>query len=141
MYWCCPPFLLCSSFAGAEAEIEGLVHLRELDRALATAHAMLEQGLGDDDSRGPAIRDLLEDAFWPSCQLTLEMLQAARIARFQPGNGQLQELGFACFGGPSNTKHACEDVFAHLHHVAARSQKGLLTMSKRCSCNGNALLC
>ncbi|CAE6964982.1 unnamed protein product, partial [Symbiodinium sp. CCMP2456] len=109
MYWCCPPFLLGSSFASTAAEREGLELLRQLDAGLKAAHGLLQHGAADGDSRGPAIRDLLEDCFWPSCQLSLELVQAARDASFQPNNAQVLELAFACFGAPSNTKHACED--------------------------------
>ena len=53
-----------------------------------------------------------------------------RDALYEASSNELQSLAFSCFGGPGNTKSCAEDVFGHLHHIAARAQKGMLVMNK-----------
>ncbi|CAE7394742.1 unnamed protein product [Symbiodinium pilosum] len=128
MYSVCLPFTLAPLFGPQETRQPAMDFMRTLDGALAAAHRIMKNKPGS--PQAAAVTALLKDVWWHTTQIALETIQTARNASFDARNRELRCLAFSCFAGPSNTKFTAEDVFAHLAHVAARSQKGMLRMSK-----------
>ena len=128
MYALCPPFLLSSVFGTRAAQQEGMQALSSLDEALA--QAVRVQQASPDSPVAAELTLLLRDSWWQNTQVALEAIQTGRDCAFNAASAEMRSLSFGIFAGPSNTKHSAEDVFAHLQHVSARSQKGMLRMSK-----------
>ena len=127
MFTYCPPYLLATVFGDAAKRTWSLNFLCDLDKGLQAA-VRLEEATAD-ETLGAALKTLLKDVWWRATPLSLEMLQTARNSNFQVDQ-ELRDLCFSLYGGPSNTKLTAEDVFAHRTHIAARSQKGQLRMSR-----------
>ena len=119
---------MSSIFGSPAAQQRGMEWLRELDAGLGVAHKLLAAQGSTPFAR--TLRALLKDVWWRNMQLNLEVIQAARDCDFDPSNTELREIAFSSCSGTCNSKHSCEDVFAHMHHLAARSQQGALRMSK-----------
>ena len=106
--------------------------LRNLDQGLRVALRIIQDT--PDEPIGNELKKLFIDLFWHKMPVALEALQEARNAGFDATQPAFREMCFGLYAGPSNTKHSAEDVFAHLTHIAARSQKGQLRMSKHLDC-------
>ena len=128
MYSVCLPFFLSCVFGTAAAQRCGMERLRTLDKALAAAFRVRDQQ--GDSPVGKELRALLNDIWFWQTQLCLEIIQEGRASQFNAGTMETRNLAFSCFAGVGNSKYTAEDVFAHLQHVAARSQKGSLQMNK-----------
>ena len=121
-------------YGSGETRESGMQHIRSLDVGLATAHRIIEEH--PQSPLAKEIRALLEDCWWWRSQLSLEMLETARQCKYDGSHREAKILAMSAFGGPANSKLTAEDVFAHLQHLALRSQKGMLRMSKRLICIG-----
>ncbi|CAE7529107.1 unnamed protein product, partial [Symbiodinium necroappetens] len=127
-YSLCLPFAFACVYGSGETRESGMQHIRSLDVGLATAHRIIEEH--PQSPLAKEIRSLLEDCWWWRSQLSLEMLETARQCRYDGSHREAKILAMSAFGGPANSKLTAEDVFAHLQHLALRSQKGMLRMSK-----------
>lgn len=127
----CPENIIATVFAPGPYHYLcgwGVSQLKKLDEGMALATDLVETNKMN--ALGRALSEMIHDAWWPRTQSALETIQVARDAEFHYGDSELRQQAFTLHAGPANSKHTAEDVFAHLSHITARSNKGFQKMNK-----------
>ena len=97
---------------------------------LETLEAMDKYRKGQKDGVSACLLRLFNDLQWHRWQVSLEGLATAQAANWCV-DASVKSYAFSVHGGQSNTKWTAEDIFSHLQHIVARSQKGCCVMNKR----------
>lgn len=129
MHSLCIPNVLSGIFAeNIGTRKWAMTMIKDLDNGLRIAHELLKAR--PNSALGQGISSMIHDCWWARLPIGLETIQVARDAEFDYLDEEVVALGVSLFGGPSNSKFTCEDVFAHLQHIISRTSKGYNKMNK-----------